>query len=337
MNRRLLLSVILSLSLSPAALSQDDAPVNKFGYSKPMPRPRGTIRLASYNLLNLFDHADDPALEGEFDDMNEPTPHERCLKLAEAIRAMDADVIALQEIESLAALTWFRDTYLAGMGYEHLASMDVGYYRGIECSVMSRFEITAAKVWPNASIADVEYHGIGWAELPAEPELTFQRSPIMVDLRTPYGYEFTLFSIHHKAGGASYSYKREAEALTIMRIIAERQADDLDRNIAVMGDFNAAPWDKSFRVYLEGGLIDTLSHRNTRGVEAPLYKTHESSRVLDYVLLNSQMHNEFVVGSAHVYGTLTPPSSYNWRTDPDPPGYASDHYPVIIDITPRDR
>ena len=38
-----------------------------------------------------------------------------------------------------------------------------------------------------------------------------------------------------------------------------------------------------------------------------------------------------------VYGTLTPPSSYDYKKDPQPAGYASDHYPVVIDLIPKDQ
>jgi hypothetical protein len=35
-----------------------------------------------------------------------------------------------------------------------------------------------------------------------------------------------------------------------------------------------------------------------------------------------------------------PASDYDWRKDPEkekvPPGYASDHYPVAIDVMPKD-
>jgi hypothetical protein len=57
--------------------------------------------------------------------------------------------------------------------------------------------------------------------------------------------------------------------------------------------------------------------------------------VLDYILLNSAAHRELVIGSAHIYGTLYD-EDYDWTTDPYPQGYAADHYPVIIDLIPRD-
>lgn len=310
---------------------------SKFGLNAPKPRTKHAIRLATYNTLNLFDHVDDPTLQGEHDDIQSATDPKRCEKLAEAIRSLDPDIIALQEVESLQALTWFRDTWLKDCGYKYLASHDVGYYRGVECSILSRYEITESKVWLNQSLDRVNRIGPGWAQVPDKTPLTFQRSPLMVNIRVSPGYELTVFVVHHKAG-REFDYHREAESLAINELISSLRAGDPSRNIVVMGDFNASPLDKSYRVYLENGMIDTMSYRVWQGddAETALFKTHESNRVLDYILLNSAAHREFVIGSAFVLGTLTPPPTYDFRKDPFPPGYASDHYPVAIELTPTD-
>ncbi|MHC4108793.1 MAG: endonuclease/exonuclease/phosphatase family protein [Planctomycetota bacterium] len=323
----------------PSGLAQaDSVGVKRLGLSQPLPRPPGTIRLATYNVLNLFDDVDDPVLEGKYDDDKMATLPERVRALAEAIRAVDADIVALQEVESLEALTWFRDRYLPDAGYDHLASLDVGYRRGIECSVMSRFEITDQRIWPDVSLDDVSREGPGWSTVPPpfRKGLQFQRSPLMVEIRTDTGYELTIFSVHHKSG-RDFGFHREAEALKITELLVALGATHPSRNIIVMGDFNAAPWDKSLRVYLETGMIDTLAHRSTRGEEGNRYKTHASNRVLDYVLLNSAAHRELVIGSPHVYGTLTPRRTDDWQEGARPPGFASDHYPVVIDLSPQDR
>ena len=336
-----ILGIALALVWPAAAQTAEGAGGGgRYGLPEPLARPPGTIRLVTYNLLNLFDHDDDPDLEGDHDDGKLAVSHERGLKLAEAIRAVDADVIALEEVESLEALRWFRDSYLPKAGYVHLASHDVGDLRGIECSVMSRFEITAQKIWTRTSLAldDIHRRGPGWAPVPERFRrgLIMKRSPLMVDLRTPSGYELTIVVVHHKAG-RSFAFQREAEAVRVTQLIMDRTRRDPGRNIVVMGDFNAAPWDKSLRVYLEAGLIDTLAHRATRGDAGRVFKTHESNRILDYVLLNSAAHREFVIGTAHIYGTLVPPTDYDWRKDPYPKDYASDHYPVIIDLVPVDQ
>jgi len=319
-------------------------PANAFGQSKPNPKTEGAIRIATYNMLNFFDPFDDPSLEGEYDDAEMVTSPARCEVLAETIREMDADILALQEVESKKALEWFRDKYLPDMGYKYIASKDVGYYRGIECSIMSRFEITDSRVWPNMNLDDVQREGPGWDDVPPEDRsgLTFQRSPICATIQVDQDYELVVFSVHHKSG-RNNRYHREAEALRIVEFIEQIRREDPHANMVVMGDFNAAPWDKSLRVYLEAGLIDTLAHRiiprwrNADESEARLYKTHESDRVLDYILMNSGTHREYVIDSAHVFGTLMPPESYDWRRDPKPQGYASDHYPVILDLKPDDQ
>ena len=329
---------LVVLTLIPSGHAQQGSRTpkhNRFGLSEPLPRTPGSVRIATYNTLNLFDEADDPTLSGEFDDIKFPTARDRCAKLAEAIKAVNADIIGLQEVESIEALMWFRDSFLPDAGYQFLVSKDVGYYRGVECSVMSRFPVTDVKVWLNESLDNVKREGIGWAKVPPDgKDLTFQRSPLMVTVQAADDYEITIFVVHHKAG--NYDYHREAEALRLVEIIKEMLARDPKRNIVVMGDFNCAPWDKSMRVYLAAGLIDSMAFRTTGrdDPESPLYKTHESDRVLDYILMNSAAHRELVIGSPFVYGTLTPPPSYDYRKDPHPVGYASDHYPVALEIKP---
>ena len=325
-----------TVPVAPAAVP----PVNRYGRSRPLERPPGSIRLATYNVLNLFDHAFDPATVADQERLGmTPTAEARCRKLAEAIVAVDADIVALQEVESLACLKWFRDTFLPKEGYRYMASFDVGYYRDVENCFLSRFPITAAHVWPELELP-TSREGVGWDEIPDDQStLHFPRSPLMVTVQVRPDYELTLCSIHAKSG-PDYKWQRESESLALLGLLDEVRRRDPSRNIVLLGDFNAAPWDKSYRLFLEQGWIDVLAHRTMKikyDEDAPLFKTHESNRVLDYILMNSAAHRELVIGSAHVYGTLTPPDSYDWRTDEHPRGYASDHYPVIVDLVPRDQ
>jgi endonuclease/exonuclease/phosphatase family metal-dependent hydrolase len=304
----------------------------------PRRRPTHTIRLATWNLLNLFDGEDDPALSGDLDDKPMTITADRARALAEAIRAVDADVWALQEVESAAALQWFRDAFLDGAGYRYLASFDAGNARGIECSLLSRFEIADARVWPDLALDDVERPGGGWAAVPpaSRPGLRMARSPLYAEVRVSRGYTLSIFVLHHKAG-ADFDFQREAEAVRVIELVDHVRRRDPDANVAVMGDFNAAPWDKSLRLYLEAGLVDTLAHRATRGPEAALSRTHVSDRVLDYILLDGAAYRELVIGSPQVYRTCSPPSGGDRQREHAPPGCASDHFPVVIDLAPRDR
>lgn len=328
---------------------QDDArgPGHRYGLDTAPERTPGAIRIASYNILNYFDDVDDPALGGEWDDKDLASSPAQLEAVARAIRELDADVLALQEVESAEALIRFRDTYLKGMGYDHVASLDAGYYRGVEQSVLSRIPVTAIRNWPGLSTEMPALHdpdaredavASGYRPLPEDPELNFQRSPLMVDFRTDTGYEFTLFVVHLKAGGLSSAYRREAEGSKLLELVAERTAEDPSRNVIVLGDFNAKHSYKSMRLLVEGGLVDTMHHRATEpgDLDHDLWVTHESGRTLDYILLNRPAINEFVPGTAFVLGTLHPGDDYDWRKDDPPAGHAADHYPVAIELMPRD-
>ena len=329
---------MLIQSIAVAALLLAPSPHHKYGLTEAMPRIDGTIRLGTYNVLNFFDQKDDPSLQGEYDDFGDnpgPTSTARCKELANAIRAIDADILALQEVESEEALRWFNDTFLKGMGYKYIASEEVGYYRGVEQSVLSRYPITNTQTWTDADLTKVDREGISWTSVPSGVEqIEFQRSPLCVTIKVSDGYELTLFILHHKAG-RNNNWHREAEALKIMEYVRRMSEADPSRNIAILGDFNAAPWDRSTRTYFRGGMIDTMSHRSTNiqyDSDASLWKTHTSDRVIDFILLNPAAISEFVVDSGFIFGTSA--QDYDWRNDPIPSGYASDHYPVAIDLVP---
>ena len=85
----------------------------------------------------------------------------------------------------------------------------------------------------------------------------------MVEIEANDEYRLTLFVVHHKSG-RDYRHYLEAEALKVLDLIEGATGDDPSRNVVVLGDFNAAPWDKSLRIYLEKGFVDPLGHRSGR-------------------------------------------------------------------------
>jgi endonuclease/exonuclease/phosphatase family metal-dependent hydrolase len=318
--------------------------------------PDGAVRLMSYNVLNLFDDVDDPDYEGDVDDMHNrwdnlrQKPTEQLEAAAETIRACDPDVIGLQEIESEAALLWFRDNYLSGMGYAYHVSEDVGHARGIEQAVLSRFPIVEHETWPRMPLG--ESHPEDPQEMQrrerekAGQEIVFRRSPLFALIQVPADangaeaapdaepYELGVFVIHHKSGWQN-DYWREAEAAAIRTLIADMQQAHPDRNIALIGDFNAEPHETSVRLYRdELGLIDTMADRSG---DDEAFITHASGRAIDFILVNPALEREVVPESAFVYATPLRPEDFDWRTTPPPIGYVSDHMPVVVDLRVGDR
>ena len=316
----------------PSAGAIDTAAI-RFG-TRTTPRKSDVVRIATYNVANLFDDNDDPTLQDRYEDMNTTKPKEELEGIVDAIRAIDADVLVLEEIESVAVLGWFRDTYLSGMGYTEAISIDAGDPRGIEQGVLSRFPLAEPMVWPRMALQGKHPAG---ADAPEGEPITFHRSPFRVDVIVPAGargnprdYDFTIFAIHAKSGRNS-GYWREAEAIGTTQLIHTAMSDDPGRNVVVLGDFNAVQTDASFQTFISSGLIDLFADRRP---DDPATTTHESGRSIDHVLVNAAMMPEVIRDSRFVFGTPARPKGVDYRTYPAPKGYASDHYPVVVDIRP---
>ena len=314
------------------------------------PRRDGAIRIATYNLLNLFDDIDDPAYSGDEEDIDDAKPEREREALADAIRRLDADVLALQEIESESALAEFRDQHLAGLGYEHLVSIDTGDPRGIECAVLSRFPLSNVQTWAGLELGGVhpDQWGSGENWYAGEP-ITFKRSPLRVDVTVPTAasegggegasggagepYILTLFVLHNKSGGPG-GYWREAESRKIVELVAEARAADANANIIVLGDLNAQSDDLSVQTLLGAGLTELLP-MDQENWAATI--SHESGRRIDHILVSAAALPEVVPDSAFILATPTRPPGSNWRTTPAPAGFASDHLPVAVDLWIGDR
>lgn len=161
----------------------DSTSLIRFGIPDAPAKSPGAIRLAAYNLENLFDDKDDPTLSGENEDMASVKPAGQLAGLAAAIHHLDADILAVEEVESEEVLRWFRDTYLSDMGYTHLASLDAGDPRGIEQGVLSRYPIKSIKNWPRLPLEGTQPEKEGDRPNPlAGQPLTFHRSPLRVDI-----------------------------------------------------------------------------------------------------------------------------------------------------------
>jgi len=312
----------------------------RFGSAQPRPKPAGALRLVSYNVENLFDDHDDPALSGRYEDINSTKPAEHLKALADTIRLLDPDVLALQEVESEQALLWFRDRYLADMGYDHVASPDAGDERGIEQAVLSRYPIVETKNWVGLPLGGV--HPEKWGDdvnWNAGKPITFHRSPLLATVEVPGReasdppYRLTLLVVHKKSGRHA-GYWREKEAAKTAEIIADLRRENPERNIAVLGDFNAEPDEQPVVRYLSDGLIDAFASRKKGD---PAWVTHESGRTIDHILVTPGLARDLAPEPPFILGTPARPEGSDWRRTPPPVGYASDHYPLVVDLIPRDR
>ena len=291
----------------------------------PAERTPGTVRIASWNVLNLFDHTDDPLLSDRWDDLHMATPLGRCRAIAAVLRRIDADVVALQEVESLACLVWSRDTFLADMGYVHVASIDAGYHRGVECSMLSRIPIAEASVQTGVLLGPEAGGCCGTRTRPGQPNTPFRRPPLRIVLGEEGGDQLAIFVVHHKAGGGkANTWRREAEACHTVKSIETWRASHDGIPFILAGDFNAAAAECSVRTYLDAGLIDVMA--------SPSTPTHASGRTIDFIMVSGELKERIVPGSNAVIDVPQPPPGWNWKTDRRPDEAPSDHFPLMVDV-----
>lgn len=271
--------------------------------------PARSFTLATYNVENLFDGSN--TVLGP---SNPPKSDEAKQHLADSLRALNADVVGLVEVESRATLRNFRDTYLKDMGYQYIALQEGNDMRGIDVAVLSRFPITHLKSHRNAVF------GVPGAPAPGK----LSRDLLQARIAVGQGYSFTLFVTHLKArpGEKASDAKRKAEAQFIRRMLRDFEKANPDANYALVGDFNDRPGSETLKVFLDGRdrdplLFDAFSEL---GPNAFSYHPIKYRGRIDYILLSQGIRKEYVPNSARILET---PSALK----------ASDHLPgsVVID------
>ncbi len=332
MRRELLLTSLLIYVPTGAAVdAATGAAVDAATDLPPIPtRAADVLRVCSYNVENLFDDHDDPQLSEHYEDADATKPIAHVEAVAAVLRAIDADVVALQEIESERALRAFHDKHLAGLGYRHVVSLDAGDERGIEPALLSRHPVVAVENWPRLVLGGEQPAMIEDRENPLAGEpLVYHRTPLSVTVEVPTeggdAIRVTFFVVHQKSGRAS-GYWREAEAKRTAARVARLRADR-PHHVIVLGDFNCSTSDPGLMPFLEIGLRDVFPERPA----SEDLSTHSSGRTIDYVLVTPELRRH-VHGRPFVVKTPARPRGSDWSMTPHPEGYASDHFPVVVDL-----
>jgi endonuclease/exonuclease/phosphatase family metal-dependent hydrolase len=280
----------------------------------------GTFRVATYNVENYLDQP------------TESRPHlksaEARAKVRESIRALNPDVLALEEIGSVSALLELRDSLKAeGLDcpyWEHVSGWDTN----IHVAVLSRLPIIARRPHTNDTflLDGRQFHvSRGFAE---------------VDIRAASNFTFTLLAAHLKSRRpgpeADQAQLRLEEARVLRGIIDERFAANPNARLIVLGDFNDVKNSDSTRAIIGNGrfkLMDTRpAERNGDNAPNPVsffeprnitwthyYGVEDTYSRVDYILLSPALARHWATNGTYVL-TLA-----NW-------GIASDHRPIVAEF-----
>jgi endonuclease/exonuclease/phosphatase family metal-dependent hydrolase len=286
-----------------------------------------TVRVATYNLEHFVDVYDDPYMDARRE--NDPDPAvvaEKHRLFAEALRALDADVLSLQEVEGEGIIRALVDSLVPDLGYRFVASADdADWYQNVV--VLSRLPLG-----PLTTFADAVTPIPGQFDDAGRPEATdlINHRLFVVDVYARPDYAFTLAAAHLKAGRSDRDAAwRTGQADLLHAWLGQRFGDDADdANVLIAGDLNATPDGPSFEA-----LLNVSGTRGPVRFEDPLADTDEFShaadapaRRIDHILVSEGISPEIVPSSARVAMPVEP--------DPE---RLSDHLPVVVDLVARDR
>ncbi|MFX1266273.1 MAG: endonuclease/exonuclease/phosphatase family protein, partial [Promethearchaeota archaeon] len=215
----------------------------------------------------------------------------------EATKAVDADVIALQEVENLDTLRKFRTDFLGGRkSYPYAVVIDGNDPRRIDVAILSRYPLT-----------NIQTHAHLWSsELRS---YLFSRDCLVADVQGPADFTFTLFVNHFKSmmdsrdpenGRRNTSERRAAQAQAVRQIVTARFGENAGGHpFIILGDFNdymltdeqgepgisdLVGWDQVVNVVDRLPEEDRWPHYfKGRGALGPAY------RQLDYLLLSRSL------------------------------------------------
>lgn len=247
---------------------------------------------------------------------------------AQAIREVNADVIALQEVESLPVLDRFNLRYLGGLRYKHRIVIDSHDPRGIDVALLSRYPLTSIRSYRH------ERNAANTASL-------FSRDCLEVHIDID-GKELTLFVNHFKSmvgGRDATRVKRVEQAQRVAEVISEQWHETgYEGNYIVLGDLNDYPsHDTSLHVLLaHEGLVNVIDRLSKDEQWTHFYAGGNEYHQLDYLLLSSSLANHNP-SSPQVMRMGLPyrAERYSGQRFPhvgeDNPK-ASDHAPLFMDI-----
>ncbi len=290
----------------------------------------GTLRIATFNVHNYFTTLGQRGAR---------SPGQRALqraKLVAALAGLDADAIALQEVEndgmrSENALLAALNARLGGNVYAAVAdpARGVGGDR-IKQAVLYR--PSALELVASAS----------------DPRPLFERAPVAATFRQRGGGVFTLVALHLKSkggcpaagdidrGSGCWNLRRSAQAQAVLEFVAHLQRTTGDRDVLLAGDLNSYAAEPPLRLFEGAGFVDAAHTLPARDRYSYVYAGR--SGTLDYLLASPALAPQ-LAGSAiwHIdadESALVGAFGHAPAFVPAPrtPYRASDHDPVVVGL-----
>lgn len=272
-----------------------------------------TLTVATYNIEN-YGPANRLTEAGYREDYPKPEAEKRALRAV--IRALDADVLALQEMGPRAYLEEFRrDLKAEGLDYPHAILLEAAD-EARHVALLSKRAFTT--VVPHTDLA-FTYFG---------KKEKVKRGLLAVSVATEAG-EVTIFALHLKsrftdrADDPLSGIRRAAEATAVRDRVLERFPDPAAARFLIVGDCNDGKRSKTLQHLLKRGktpVAELLAATDSRGENwTHVYRKEESYSRVDYILVSPGLRAAVADGDTRIY-------------DGSGVTEASDHRPVVVKL-----
>jgi endonuclease/exonuclease/phosphatase family metal-dependent hydrolase len=284
--------------------------------TKPKDRPTFTrkdqITIATYNIRNLYDGDDDLYHN---DDTTPAKPRDELKRVAKVIRELDADVLALQEVENRGYLQRFVDVFLPDMGYTNVVHFEGNDLRGSDVCLLSRIPVGAVTSYRHQRFS-----------LPGGRTKAFSRDLLTVEILPPDSASFEVWVVHLKSNHDGRDYAepiRVAEANAIRKIVDDRLKRDPSAAFVLCGDFNDTADSVTVETIIGQGARALRPTHDAIGKDQQItYNREPYLSMIDFMLCSPAMHGRYVEGSCKIRVSTLEESG-------------SDHNPVMLRISSR--
>ncbi|MCX5658131.1 MAG: endonuclease/exonuclease/phosphatase family protein [Planctomycetota bacterium] len=254
------------------------------------------VVIGAFNAENFVDVYDDPYSK---DEVVKVKPRAEIEKLAAAIRAANADALAIEEVENEGVLRAMVKEFLPDMGYHHVIVNPTNSEYGTNLGIISRL--------PVISVTSHRWRDL---YLPGETRSwRFTRDLLRVRLRATPTHALDLFIVHfhsrRDSGADTHAERwRLAEAVAARQIVGNAMAAEGDPWVALVGDFNDTPGTPTLAQFLapvdgaEALLTDAHAALPADGRITYLKAPYRST--IDYVLTSPALGRRLIPNSARV-------------------------------------
>lgn len=265
--------------------------------------------VCTFNVLNLFDDVDDPYTN---DEGTRAKPREELENLALALRRVNADVVALQEVENRGYLERFVKLFLDDMGYEHIVHFEGNDLRGIDVAVLSR-----APIGEVTSRRHLQFEG------PDGVTRSFQRDVPAITVVPSVGTPLEIWPVHLKSKSDSVETSepiRLAEAAELRRLLDEKFTADPAARIVLLGDFNDTRESQSMATIFGTGETKMWAPEATETEDSISDPAFPNGRPpIDFITLSPAVKSVYVEDSCQIRRS---PREYD----------GSDHDPLWVEL-----